>query len=101
MVQQREVLKQWHQSLQDAEIPWKPFSQSLYVDLADDPDFSPKPIHLGYRLGRNQLIKHLEQLRDINVNHVTFNIRFSSRPVTEVLAELIEFVVPQFPAHNT
>jgi len=100
VAQQREVLKQWHKSLEDAGLSWKPFSQSLYIDLTDDPDFPPKAIHLGYKLGRNQLIGLLQQLRDINVNHVTFNIRFSSRPVTEVIAELIEFVVSHFPAHH-
>ena len=97
ITQQREVLTQWHKALSDAKHTWKPFSQSLYVDLAENPDAAPKPIHLGYQLGRNQLIALLEQLRDINVNHVTFNIRFSTRPVTEVVDELIEYVVPHFP----
>jgi len=94
------VLDQWRAALQNTKQSWKPFSQSLYVDLIDNPDTPPSPIHLGYRFGRNHLIAHLEQLRDIGVNHVTFNIRFSSRPVPEVLDELIEFVIPQFPKHT-
>lgn len=55
-------------------------------------------IHLGYRLGRNTLIALLEQLQEIGVNHVTFNIRFSTRPVDAVLNELCQYVVPEFPA---
>ncbi len=39
-------------------------------------------------------ISQLAQLRDIGVSHVTLYVRFSSRPVAEVLDELCEFVVP-------
>ena len=94
------VLEQWRTALLETEQPFKPFSQSLYIDLMEKPDTPASPIHLGYRFGRNRLIAHLEQLRDIGVNHVTFNIRFSSRPVPEVLDELIEFVIPQFPKNE-
>ena len=31
---------------------FKPFTQSLYIDLADNPQTPPRPIHLGYQLGR-------------------------------------------------
>jgi len=97
---QKLVLEQWRTALRESAQNWKPFSQSLYIDLTEDPDAPARPIHLGYRFGRNNLIAHLEQLRDIGVNHVTFNIRFSSRPVSEVLDELIEFVIPKFPKHE-
>ena len=94
------VLEQWRTALLETEQPFKPFSQSLYIDLMEKPDTPASPLHLGYRFGRNHLIAYLEQLRDIGVNHVTFNIRFSSRPVPEVLDELIEFVIPQFPKNE-
>lgn len=96
--QQKQVLQQWHATLDKLELPWKPFSQSLYIDLVADPDTPATPIHLGYRLGRNTLVSLLEELREIGVNHVTFNIRFSTRPVEDVLNELCEYVVPEFPA---
>jgi hypothetical protein len=32
---------------------FKPFTHSLYVDLAHDPDQEPQPIYLGFRSGRN------------------------------------------------
>jgi len=43
------------------------------------------------------LIAHLEALKEIGVNHVTFNIRFTTRPVDEVMRELCEYVIPEFP----
>ncbi len=98
VAQQRTTLAQWNEALDKTSQSWKPFSQSLYVDLTEDPDAAPQNIHLGYRLGRNQLIEHLQALREIGVNHVTFNIRFSTRPVEEVLDELGTYVIPEFPA---
>jgi hypothetical protein len=42
---------------------FKPFVQSLYIDLSDDPDMPPQPIHLGYRAGRNFVLRFLDGLR--------------------------------------
>jgi len=100
LAQQREVVKQWHSTLEKLQQPWKPFSQSLYVDLTENPDSPATPIHLGYKLGRNTLIAHLQELQNIGVNHVTFNIRFSSRNVDDVIDEMCKYVVPNFPAHK-
>ncbi len=99
IAQQRTTLTQWHEALAKASQEWKPFSQSLYVDLTEDPDSPAQPIHLGYKLGRNLLIEHLQSLQNIGVNHVTFNIRFSTRPVDEVLEELGAYVIPEFPSN--
>ncbi|MBX2839091.1 MAG: LLM class oxidoreductase [Gammaproteobacteria bacterium] len=96
--QQTTVLNQWQQALSKASLDWKPFSQSLYIDLVENPEAPPTPIHLGYRLGRLALTEHLRQLQTIGVNHVAFNLRFSSRSVELVLDELIEHVLPEFPA---
>lgn len=98
--QQRLVVNQWREEVLTAGHRWKPFSQSLYIDLTENPDEQPHPIHLGYRLGRNALIEHLTNLREIGVNHVSFNVRFSSRSVQAVLDELCEYVVPRFPANG-
>lgn len=95
--QQREVIKLWRTALDAAGHGWKPFSQSLYIDLTEDPNVAAEPFHLGYRLGRNALVEHLDALRDMGVNHVSFNIRFSKRPVSDVLSELRDDVIPRFP----
>lgn len=45
---------------------------------------------------QSALIQHLDALRTLGVNHVLFNVKFSGRDVDDVLAERIEFVVPEF-----
>lgn len=77
---------------------FKPFGQSLYVDLTEDPNHEPVPIHLGFRIGRNRLIEYLERLKTEGVNHVIINLKYGQRPVEEVIEELGEEVVPHFPA---
>jgi len=97
---QTNVLAHWREALAEAGYTWKPFMQSLYIDLTAEPDAPAEKIHLGYRLGRNTLITLLEQLQNIGVNHVLFNIRFCRRPLVDVLDELAEYVIPDFPALN-
>jgi luciferase-type oxidoreductase len=74
-----------------------PFAQSLYIDLAADRQHSPEPIHLGWRIGRNPLIELIAALQAGGANHIVLNLKYGRRPADEVLAELIEFVVPEFP----
>ncbi|AWH92417.1 LLM class flavin-dependent oxidoreductase [Dietzia lutea] len=81
----------------DGEV-FKPFAQSLQIDLAEDPDESASPITFGFRIGRRRLVDHLEDLRGIGVNHVQLGLGACRRPVGEVIAELAEHVVPHFPA---
>ena len=98
---QQAVVENWQSHVTAAGCDWKPFSQSLYIDLTEDPDTEPTKIHLGYRLGRSRLIEHLAVLRDIGVSHVALNIRFASRPVADVIDELCEYIVPEFPKLHT
>lgn len=91
---QSELINNWR-SLTDG---FKPFSQSLYVDLTEDPNHPPIPIHLGFRIGRNPLIGFIESLKNAGVNHVIINLKYGQRPFEEVLEELGEEVVPHFPA---
>lgn len=95
---QTQILAMWHNTLAEAEQPWKPFAQSLYIDLVEDPTTPATPIHLGFRLGRDALLHHLEASRGIGVNHITLNLRFSTRPIRAVLEELTTHVLPEFPA---
>lgn len=75
---------------------FKPFAQSLYIDLTTDRDAAPEPIHLGFRLGRNRLIEFLQALHKIGVNHVVLNLKYGSRPASDVLEEIGEEVLPLF-----
>ncbi|UVE95826.1 LLM class oxidoreductase [Dietzia sp. B32] len=81
----------------DGEV-FKPFAQSLQIDLADDPDETASPINFGFRIGRRRLVDHLEDLRGIGVNHVQLGLGACRRPVREVIDELAEHVVPRFPS---
>ncbi|GAB2715960.1 LLM class oxidoreductase [Paenibacillus thermoaerophilus] len=91
---QAELIKNWR-SLTDE---FKPFSQSLYIDLTEDPNHPPIPIHLGFRIGRNPLIEFIHFLKNVGVNHVIINLKYGHRPAEEVIEELGEEVLPHFPA---
>ncbi|OOE01158.1 LLM class oxidoreductase [Anoxybacillus kestanbolensis] len=91
---QKMLIDNWR-SLTDE---FKPFTQSLYIDLTEDPNHAPIPIHLGFRTGRNFVIEFLAALQDAGVNHVIINLKYGQRPVEEVIEELGEFVLPHFPA---
>ena len=91
---QKALIDNWRSLTEE----FKPFTQSLYIDLTEDPNHVPIPIHLGFRTGRVFLIEFLESLRDAGVNHVIINLKYGQRPVEEVIEELGEFVLPHFPA---
>lgn len=98
---QEQSIKEWRAQ---AQRYWpgvfKPFAQSLYVDLTDDPNAAPEPIHLGFKMGRNLLIDLLRQLREVGVNHVAINLKYSTRPAAEALEEIGREVLPLFPAND-
>ena len=95
---QTDVIAMWKRLTAEA-VPgqFKPFVQSLYIDLTDDPHATPKPIHLGLRLGRAGLIEFLKKLESHGANHVILNLKYGLRPAGEVLEELGAEVVPFFP----
>lgn len=70
--------------------------QSLYIDLADDDDAPPHPIHLGYRLGLKALRAHLSALRAAGVNHVALNLRFNRVDVERTLNRLADDLLEEF-----
>lgn len=99
---QQKLIEDWRKqvSATSGDV-FKPFSQSLYLDLTKDPDEQPRQIHLGLRMGRHYLAAYLELLQSMGVNHMTFNLRFGSRPVPVVLEELERHILPLFPPHQT
>lgn len=82
----------------NADRTFKPFAQSLQIDLSDDPGERDSPIPFGFRLGSRRLVQHLTDLREIGVDHVQLGLGASRRPVREVMEELSRDVVPHFPA---
>jgi luciferase-type oxidoreductase len=77
---------------------FKPFFEGLFLQLEEDPNFPPTSIPAGLRVGRKGLIHYLETLQKAGVNHAAFNPKPSPRPFTEILLELSEYVLPQFPS---
>jgi len=97
---QRQVAQRWRQAVSEqAGEAYKPFLQSLYIDLDAHPAAPPSPIHLGFRLGRGPLLALLEALEAIGVDHVILNLKYGRRPAAEVVEELGAYIVPRFGAH--
>lgn len=99
VAQQAEVARRWRGAV-EAVAPgvFKPFAQSFYVDLSEDPDEPPRPIHLGIRGGRHALFLLLDQLRWAGVHHVILNLKYGVRDAAEVLDEIGQEVLPQLDA---
>ncbi|MEM1042096.1 MAG: TIGR03571 family LLM class oxidoreductase [Bacteroidota bacterium] len=75
----------------------KPVMQPLYVDLDDDPDAAPRPLHLGMRSGMRALAAYLGALETAGVNHVALNLRFNRADTETTLRCLADDLLPQFP----
>ncbi|SHI59742.1 LLM class oxidoreductase [Aquimarina spongiae] len=90
------VMHQWNDALDKAQQDWKPFMQSLYVDLLENEKTTPSPIHLGFKAGVEYTISHLKLLESYGVNHVILNLKYGSRPADQVIEELGESVLPHF-----
>lgn len=90
------IMQQWREALKKAQSDWKPFMQSLYVDLTRDAKAHPTPIHLGFKSGTDYLNYHLNHLQNNGVNHVILNLKYGSRPAEEMIEEIGEEVVPNF-----
>ena len=93
---QARVIADWRDRRRASGVGDKPVMQPLYVDLDEDPDAAPQPIHLGFRLGSRQLSAHLRSLRDVGVNHVALNLRFNRADVEATLRRLSVDVLPEF-----
>jgi luciferase-type oxidoreductase len=48
----------------------KPFAMVVRMELADDPDASPEPVHQGYRAGIEWFRDYFRRLDEIGVDHV-------------------------------
>jgi luciferase-type oxidoreductase len=96
---QADVVAHWRAAVASiAPGTFKPFVQSFYVDLTEDPDHPPVPIHLGFRGGRNVVLSFFQSLRDIGVNHVILNLKYGARDAGEVLEEIGREIVPRLDA---
>lgn len=93
---QARIISDWRARVKAAGGPAKPAVQSLYVDLANDPETPPQPIHLGFRLGVNHLRAYLKSLEEIGINHVALNLRFNQADIETTLKRLADELLPDF-----
>lgn len=92
----RTVMQRWNEALNKAKQDWKPFMQSLYIDLSENSKEKPSPVHLGFRSGLDYLNAHLNMLQLHGVNHVILNLKYGSRPAEEMIEEIGAHVIPHF-----
>ncbi len=90
------VMQQWRESLTKVKKEWKPFMQSLYVDVSEDSKEKPTPIHLGFKSGTDYLNAHLQLLQSYGVNHVILNLKYGTRAAEQVIEELGKKVIANF-----
>ncbi|MEM9630679.1 MAG: LLM class oxidoreductase [Pseudomonadota bacterium] len=93
---QEHVVAEWRRRVMSAGAYDKPVMQPLYVDLAEEPDATPRPIHLGFRLGVNHLRTYLKSLEAFGVNHVALNLRFNETKMERTLNLLADELLPDF-----
>ncbi|WP_046180304.1 TIGR03571 family LLM class oxidoreductase [Domibacillus tundrae] len=101
-IKQQARLIQDYRGLTNVKAPgkFKPFTQTLFIDLSENPDKQPVKIPLGFHLGRNYLIELLQDFQTIGVNHLAFVLYFAQRPAEDIIQELGEDVLPYFPTHK-
>ena len=93
---QSTLIDEYRERVDAAGQPNKPVMEPLYVDLSDDPDAPPRPIHLGLSLGMNALRDYLKSREKIGVNHVALNLRFNSHNIEQILDALAADLLPDF-----
>ena len=93
---QAHILNDWRARTAAANGPAKPAMQSLYIDLVDNADAPPQPIHLGYRVGTRHLRAYLKSIEAIGINHVALNLRFNQANTEATLQRLAAEVLPDF-----
>ena len=93
---QAQIIRDWRTRVEAVGGSAKPVMQPLYVDLAEDPDTPPKPIHLGFRLGVNPLRAYLKSLEQIGMNHVALNLRFNRTDIEITLKRLADDILADF-----
>ena len=94
--QQRDLIAEYRDKAGLTGHTSKPVMEPLYIDLQDDPDAEPRPIHLGLSLGVKPLRDYLKSRQTIGVNHVALNLRFNTAEIERTLHVLASEILPDF-----
>ncbi|MEL6453391.1 MAG: LLM class flavin-dependent oxidoreductase, partial [Cyanobacteria bacterium J06623_5] len=93
---QEQLIRAWQDRVTTFGRAAKPVMQPLYIDLTEDAEAPPRPIHLGFQLGIKQLRSYLKLLEKIGVNHVALNLRFNQANTEATLKRLADDILPEF-----
>ncbi|CCQ73715.1 LLM class oxidoreductase [Magnetospira sp. QH-2] len=93
---QARIIHDWRARVKTAGGPEKPALQSLYIDLVEDSNAPPEPIHLGFRSGIRALRDYLKSIQEIGINHVALNLRFNQADIESTLKRLADDLMPDF-----
>ena len=93
---QTQLIRNWNSRVKTAGRTAQPLMQSLYIDLIEDADAAPQPIHLGFRSGIRHLLMHLKALEKAGMNHVALNLRFNQAKIESTLKILADEILPHF-----
>ncbi|GJL64344.1 MAG: N5,N10-methylene tetrahydromethanopterin reductase [Nitrospirales bacterium] len=93
---QAQTIRDWRARVEALGRPTQPVMEPFYIDLAEDPDTPPQPIHLGLRLGSHHLRTYLKSREEIGVNHVALNLRFNQGDIETTLKRLADDILPDF-----
>lgn len=93
---QGRVVADYRRRTTEAGQPDKPVMQSLYIDVLDQPDAPPQPIHLGFQSGTDFLRRYLGDLCSLGINHVALNLRFNGGDVETTMRRLADEILPDF-----
>lgn len=78
---------------------FKPYGYGAWFELLDDPEAPLEPGRV-LRTGRKALIALWKDQERRGVSHVVLNMKPARRPAAEMIEELAEYVLPEFPAGN-
>jgi luciferase-type oxidoreductase len=81
----------WRQVAND-----KPYVTFIHLDLDEDPNAPMRRFRFGAQTGSKGLIRELETLREVGVQHVGLHLRRSQREVGKVIEDLAHNVLPHF-----
>ena len=90
------IIRDWQARVKAAGRPAQPVMQPLYIDLVEDPNVVPEPIHLGFRLNMNILCGYLKAIEAAGINHVALNLRFNQANIETTLKRLADHLLPDF-----
>ncbi|MGO9957179.1 MAG: LLM class flavin-dependent oxidoreductase, partial [Solirubrobacteraceae bacterium] len=96
----KDFARRWIRASSPSHPNGKPLLLALHLVLESGAGSAPEPVRLGLRTGRDGLRRHLHELAEIGVDHVMLILRHSEREVDEVLYELADHVLTEFPGQR-